>query len=230
MKKSFKKIIPLSLTIGIFLSSSIGAFANVSEPVISNIVNIEVVNQLINNIEDEVEVTGEGLYSIDKNAIENEILNMDDKTLEILCIQGGFNSTDEVVNSLVAGIESVNEQIETREIVFIDEENLISSEDCDYYLQGGSTYDLTHWWGRTRYKSTYAANWWAADLNKQAALNAGTGVIAAAVFGGIGGIPNGLTSAYCLHLATNVSYYNSLSSRGIVAKITWALAYSMRTQ
>jgi len=55
-------------------------------------------------------------------------------------------------------------------------------------------------------------------------------VVAGAVLGGVGAVPSGIASAYCWYLASDVSYYNSLSSRGIVADITWVYAYKMRTQ
>ena len=78
--------------------------------------------------------------------------------------------------------------------------------------------------------STSAANTWAYDMNKAAAVNAGAAIIAGAAFGGVGAIPNGLTSAYAWYLANDITYYNSLSNRGIVTDITWVLVYSMDTQ
>lgn len=130
----------------------------------------------------------------------------------------------------VDGINSANQSLEKGEYRMLAGGTIVSTQDDEYYLQGGSTYDETKWWGRRRYKSTAAANRWAYELNQCAAINAGAAAVGGAVFGGVGAIPNGITSAYCWMFANSVTYYNSLSNRGIVADITWIFVYKVRTQ
>lgn len=131
----------------------------------------------------------------------------------------------------VSDVNNIAENIMEKEVQRdLDNGTLVDSEDDSYYLQGGSTYDQTFWWGRRRYKSTSNANKWARDLQNCAALNGGAATLAGACFGGVGAIPNGLTSAYCWALGNEVSYKNSLSNRGIKADIYWCLVYSVKKQ
>lgn len=136
----------------------------------------------------------------------------------------------ELVQLFIKGIDNVNQSLEKGEYKILAGGTIVETKDDDYYLQGGSTYDLTKWWGRRRYKSTDAASRWAYELNQCAAINAGAAVIGGAVFGGVGAIPNGITSAYCWMFANSVTYYNALSNRGIVADITWIFVYKVRKQ
>jgi hypothetical protein len=187
-------------------------------------------NEIIQNFEENINLNEDGFYEVELTAVREDFADMNPTDLNEAFRQTGMNSTNEIVSTFMSGVESVNSQIADGDLVFIDNENLIDAEDDNYYLQGGSTYDITHWWGRSRYKSTYYANKWANELNKCAAANAGAAVVAGWVFGGVGAVPNGTVSAYCWYIASDVSYYNSLSSRGIVADITWVYAYKMRTQ
>jgi hypothetical protein len=192
--------------------------------------SINAINEIIQNFEENINLNENGFYEVELTAVREDFADMNPADLNEAFRQTGMNSTNEIVSTFMSGVESVNSQIADGDLVFVDNENLIDAEDDNYYLQGGSTYDITHWWGRSRYKSTYYANKWANDLNKCAAANAGAAVVAGWVFGGVGAVPNGIASAYCWFLASDVSYYNSLSSRGIVADITWVFAYKMRTQ
>lgn len=45
---------------------------------------------------------------------------------------------------------------------------MIDSTDKNFYIQGGSTYDETFWWGKRRYMSTSAARQWVYDLRDAA--------------------------------------------------------------
>lgn len=104
---------------------------------------------------------------------------------------------------------------------------MIETNDDSFYLQGGSTFDKYHWWGIARWKSTSDANTWVYELNKAGIGNAAYSVALGVLFGGVGALPNGLTSAYFLALANEVNYVNSRTSRGIVAHINWALIYDV---
>lgn len=139
-------------------------------------------------------------------------------------------TADELADMFVEGIENLNAELAEGDMEILENGTIVDSEDDSYYLQGGSTYDQTFWWGRRRYKSTKNANKWARDLQNCAALNAGAATLAGACFGGVGAVPNGLTSAYCWALGNEVSYKNSLTKRGIKADIYWWLVYSVKTQ
>lgn len=75
-----------------------------------------------------------------------------------------------------------------------------------------SDYAITnHWWGVShKFYSKAAANRFAHEVVTAANLNAGAAVLAGALLGGFGGVPNGLTAAYCYQLAEDVrdnAYY-----------------------
>jgi hypothetical protein len=139
-------------------------------------------------------------------------------------------TSKDLAQMIIKGIDSVNEALENGEYEILPGGTIVEVEDDDYYLQGGSTYDQTFWWGRRRYKSTAAANTWAWQLNNCAVANGSASLLAGAVFGGFGAIPNGLCSMYCWKLANDVSYVNSRTNRGIVANIWWILVYNINNQ
>lgn len=142
----------------------------------------------------------------------------------------GKITKDDLQDSVISGIKEVNNQIKSGELEVLENGTIIESDDDALYLQGGSTYDKTYWWGRRRYKSTDAANAWVRKLNNAAATNAGAAAIGGAVFGGVGAVPNGIMSAYCWHLANDVSWVNSKTSRGIKADIWWCGYYKIKKQ
>lgn len=139
-------------------------------------------------------------------------------------------TTDEMAEMFVEGLEAVNENLEKGELEILDNGTIVETDDDNFYLQGGSTYDKTYWWGRRRYKSTRAADTWAYHLQNCAAANAAVSVLAGAVFSGVGAIPNGLCSAYCWALGNKISYVNSTTTRGIKADIYWCLVYKVTKQ
>lgn len=218
------------LVVCMFMGTGVNTYASDMIKVVESDNSTSATNEIIQNFEENISLNDNGFYEVEQTGARENFNDMSPTDLHEVYRQTGMNSTNELVSAFIAGVESVNSQIANGDLIPIDNENLIDPEDDNYYLQGGSTYDITHWWGRSRYKSTYYANKWANDLNKCAAANAGVAVIAGAVLGGVGSVPNGIASAYCWYLASDVSYYNSLSSRGIVADITWVYAYKMRTQ
>lgn len=225
-----KTVASMMLVVSLVICTGVNTYASAKSEDVESDNQSSAVNEIIQNFEENIDVNENGFYEVELTAVKENFADMNPTDLNEAFRQTGLNSTNEIVSTFMSGVESVNSQIADGDLIFIDNDNLIDPEDDNYYLQGGSTYDISHWWGRTRYKSTYYANKWANDLNKCAAANAGVAVVAGAVFGGVGAVPNGIASAYCWYLASDVSYYNSLSSRGIVAEITWVYAYKMRTQ
>jgi len=225
-----KTVASMLLVVCLVIGTGVNTYASSTSEDVKSDNSTSAITEIIQNFEENINVNENGFYEVELTAVRENFADMNPTDLNEAYRQTGMNSTSEIVYTFMSGVESVNSQIADGDLIFLDNESLIDPEDDNYYLQGGSTYDITHWWGRSRYKSTYYANKWANDLNKCAAANAGVAVVAGAVLGGVGAVPNGIASAYCWYLASDVSYYNSLSSRGIVADITWVYAYKMRAQ
>lgn len=140
-------------------------------------------------------------------------------------------TVEDMYDCFVENLEETNDNLEEGELTMLSDGTMIDSDDDAFYLQGGSTKDITKWWGKKRYKSTDAANKWVRDLNRVAAAEGGIGVIAGATLGVVPGIIGGVSCWYCWDLATSVSYVNSKTTRGIVANIPWVLVgYSVEKQ
>lgn len=235
MNKKRLKINILALTLGILTSvTNLSTTAYASE--LNNNINISS-NDLIQTINEDISKNVEILdNSIEFKNTDDLLESIDDSVIDELnnlAKQQGIDKTytkEELLNLYETSIDSLNNKINAGELELLDDGSLIDANDDSFYLQGGSTFDKSYWWGVSRWKSTYYANEWAYELNKAAAANAGVAVIAGAVLGGLGAVPNGITSAYCWALANEVSYRNSLTTRGIVADINWAYVYSVYGQ
>lgn len=230
MKNITKKI----LTLVLVTTMSIGSvqindiYAEETEINSSNLVNELEQSDIIDYEDEKIIYDEETIYdfvekidlsSINKEAIKNGMAPM---------------TTDDLYNIFIHGIDETNETLDNGELTMLSDGAMIDSDDDDFYLQGGCTKDVTHWWGKTRYKSTYNANKWVKQLNRTAAAGGGIGVIASAALGPAGvavGVLGGVGCWYCWDLASSVDYYNGLSNRGIIAKIPWVLVgYSVKKQ
>lgn len=229
MKKVNSKIAAILSTAIVCASSitTVGACAS------NEIIDANDANSIIEALDSVVELDADAdIITYDESDIVDICSKFDLDTINAEYAKIGLDAitAEEFSQMMIDGINSVNVELQEGNLEILDGGTIIDSDDDTYYLQGGSTYDVTHWWGKTRYMSTAAANTWAYEMNKAAAVNAGAAVIAGAALGGVGGVPNGLASAYAWYFANDITYYNSLSNRGIVADITWVLAYSMDTQ
>lgn len=190
---------------------------------------------VLSTVSDNIDVnTSEQSISLENTAqLANSISQTDIDNINALSATQGLPSNltkDNFVQTIDNKVTELNQQVQDGQLEVDSNGQLTNTSDSSFYVQGGSTKDITYWWGKARYKSTANANKWAAQLNGLAAVNAGVGVVDGAIFGAVGAIPNGLTSAYCWGLSNSISYRNSLNSRGIIANITWVLAYSIRSQ
>lgn len=175
----------------------------------------------------------DNLIVYDEGAIYDAVSNIDLETIKEQYKNYGISdiTKEEIVELLVNGIEDSKNRLETGELTMLEDGSMVDADDDSYYLQGGSTYDKTYWWGRRRYKSTSAANKWVKKLNKTAAAEGGIGAIGGAILGPAPGIVGGIGCWICWDLASEVSYYNSLSKRGIKADIPWCIVgYKVRKQ
>lgn len=168
----------------------------------------------------------------DEEAIYDFLEELDLSIINEEAIKNGLEpmTTDDMYKIFIECIDETNESLEDGELVMLSDGTMVDNDDA-FYLQGGSTYDKTYWWGKKRYKSTKDANKWVRELNKTAAAEGGVGVIAGAVLGVVPGVVGGVGCWYCWALAADVDYYNGLSNRGIVASIPWVLVgYSVAKQ
>lgn len=203
---------------------------------VSNVVieceTIKEMESVINSVENQdIVMCNEQGYIIDSEKLEEVCDDINISTLQAYYNENGLGSIskEDIYDSMIKGIESVNNQIADGELEVLDEGTIVDATDDSYYLQGGSTYDVTHWWGKTRYKSTADAKKWAHTLNKVAAGECGAAAVSA-VFGVVPVVVGGLGSAYCWNLGEDVAYYNGKSNRGIKVEMTWCLVYSISVQ
>ena len=192
-------------------------------------------DKVMNIISKKIEINEKNIAIQGKATILNSIQQKDIDNINALAKAQGIEydqplTKENLLNLFNNGIETINAEVQNGNLEVLADGSLIDANDSDFYVQGGSTYDKTYWWGKKRYKSTYYANKWVSELNTVANVNAGAAVVAGAIFGGFGAIPNGLTAAYAYQLANKVSYKNSLSNRGIIANVTWALVFTTYTQ
>lgn len=226
-------VLSLSLVVGSF-SGTVSAMGETTTPA-PTVLGENTLDNIVNDIGTEVNVSNETVSIENKSDVLEKISQEDVDNLNALAKSQGIQyeeplTKESLVNMFEAGIDSVNEEVAQGDLEVLEDGSLIDADDENFYVQGGSTYDKTYWWGKKRYKSTYAANKWVSQLNTAGNLNAGAAVLAGAIFGGVGAIPNGLTSAYSYQLANKVSYRNSLNNRGIIANLTWALVFTTSSQ
>lgn len=190
----------------------------------------------MNIISKGVEVSSKGFKIKNEKAVLKDLESVDFVALEETCNSQGIvhkgGLTPEIVLKIFTdGMESVNMSLEKGDLKLLPGGTLVDPKDDNFYIQGGSTYDVTYWWGKSRYKSTINAATWVYQLNSAANANAAAAFLCGVAFGTIvGGIPNGLTAAYCYQLANAVSYRNGLNDRGIMANLTWLLAFTTESQ
>ena len=227
IKKRVQKLIALALAL-ITLSNCVAvAFASGENPADQIGVNL---NRLMQPLEACVSVNEDGIFEIDNVAFSEALEITGNALLAVIREEAGIVTIDDLHNAITEGVASVNASITNEDLVFVDSDTLVDASDDSYYLQGGSTYSTVHWWGVTHYKSTTAANTWVRKLCQAANMGGMMGAIVGTTFGVWCGLAITITSSYLNRLATDVSYYNSTSPNGIVAKIYWILAYKIRAQ
>ncbi|MFB1051872.1 hypothetical protein [Paraliobacillus sp. JSM ZJ581] len=197
---------------------------------------IEALNQkveLVNEtVESNVDVKSNSI-SFDEKNLRKSIKNKDIEVINQLAKEQGLDivyTKKSYIDEIKKGIEETNRQIQDGELIALSDGTLIENNDENFYLQGGSTYTTSHWWGKRHYKSTWAANKWSYQ-GKQLALGH---VVAGGAVGffslGAGFAIGAVASSYYFAFTNSIDYYNGLSNKGIVADVTWALVYKMRTQ
>ena len=137
---------------------------------------------------------------------------------------------EQIYSQISSNIDDLNLKISNNELVMLQDGSLIDANDDGFYVQGGSTFDRTYWWGRSRYKSTYNATRWVGQLN-QAGHNFSAVAALSGLFGFVPQSAAGVGGAWYMYtIANKVDTVNSLSSRGIKADIRWWLTYRITSQ
>lgn len=235
-----KKVVSLTLVFTLlFTSIPITSNADTTDITVEEIEQImedaeTETEDLIDVFDENLEISEDGLYEIDENKINQlvEDMNLDD-IIKIYELHGLEITNQDLVDTLLTNIESLNEQIEDGELILLENGSLIDSDDDEFYLQGGVTKDVKKWWGIRMYKSTSSANAWIRTLQKGANTNNLAAVIAGAATAGvwgIGGIPNAIAGYYLGNMAADASYYNSKCKRGIIADIRFVISYKIKNQ
>lgn len=186
-------------------------------------------------IQEHIELTEKGVKIESKNLIIEELSKLNLKTLESLFDQSeidyGVELTPEFLFEMFEShIHNLNSEINESEIMLsMDKRTMSETDNISVYSYGNVNRDTTHWWGRKRLKSKSNATKWSYDIKAAAHLNAATG-IGMAIFGGVAGIPNGLTAVYGYNFADRIDYHNGRTNRGIQANIHWTLTFTINPQ
>lgn len=235
MLKVSKIFLSLTLFLTIFAGSN-SVFADSNDLKAVDEAELErSLNKIINVIEENVDIDSAGLVLEEKEQVIDNIEQSDIDNLKKLSEIQGIEYTqtitkESVVEMFEIGIQETDKAVEEGDLTVLSNGSLIDAEDDEFYVQGGSTYTKSYWWGKKRYKSTASASVWVRDLYSVGHLNAGAAAIAGAIFGGVGALPNGLSAVYAYNLADKVSYRNSLNNRGIIANLTYALVFTTASQ
>lgn len=190
---------------------------------------------IISVIEEYLEISSDGITIIDEDNIVRNLNQQDINLLnELAREQGNYNiiTKASLMEDLDVHFNNINEKIEKGELKVLDNGAMIDSTDKNFYIQGGSTYDETYWWGKRRYMSTSAARQWVYDLRNAATVTQGLALISV-VFGPIGVIPatlNNITALWTNQLANRVEYHNGNTNRGIRADLYWVLVFNIEPQ
>ena len=106
---------------------------------------------IVETIEDMNCVSVEGDEIVyDEEAIYEGIENIDIEALNKVYKENNFEpiSKEELAKMFISGLEYVNDEIENDQLTVLSDGSMIESDDDSFYLQGGSTYDKTYWWGK----------------------------------------------------------------------------------
>lgn len=228
MKKIGISLFALCLLFSTILNNG-KAFASTAES------GEKVVDEVVDIFSKEIKITEEGIFIDNQQVILDELQNVDLDAIEELAKSQGINygfdlTPQKLFDIYMIGINELNKEIAEGEVKVLENGTLVESDDQDFYLQGGSTYDVHYWWGVKRYKSTANARKWAVDLRSAGHANAAGSLLGGVVFGGIGAVPNGLTAIYCYNLADRVDYHNGRTTRGIIANMHYTLTFTITTQ
>lgn len=89
----------------------------------------------------------------------------------------------------------------------------------------------SYWWGvKHTFYTDSAANAWAHTTRMLGHANASAAVVAAWLFAGFGGVPNGLTAVWCYAVADSVNYYANKPGAGVILDLTYLIVYQCKAR
>lgn len=201
--------------------------------------NIEIYEKTLEQVDkvlqEHIELTGNRVEIEDKDLITRELSKLNLKALEGFFDQSGIDYGVELTPEYLfemfeTHVLNLNSNInDSKVILSMDTRTMSEIDSISLYSSGNVNRDTTHWWGRKRLKSKKNATKWSYDIKAASHLNAATG-IGMAIFGGVAGIPNGLTAVYGYNFADRIDYHNGRTNRGIEANIHWTLTFSIKSQ
>lgn len=230
--RKIKVILAIMSFVLVFSSFSLSAFAKGGEE------NKEVqlnqnLDKVMGKIENNVTIDESGIELTNKAEVINSITDEELKAINELAKEQGLDivyTKESLIKKFEQGTKELDEQIREGELKLLSDNSLIETNDDNFYVQGGSTYSKSYWWGVQHYKSTTAAAKWSYE-GKQLAVGH---VVAGGAVGffslGAGFAIGVVASSYYFAFTNSIDYWNSVSSRGIIADVTYALVYKMRTQ
>jgi len=161
-----------------------------------------------------------------------QYISADDNQFEVSSIPDSVYNKfgSETVNSIIEGIDNINELAQDGEIIITDNGTVYEADDTSFDVQGGVNKIVWTWYGRKSYMSTSRANSFAYTAKQVSYGAAGVGAVAAYFSFGTTALFGGLTSLYFAKLADDVTIRNTGHSRGIIVHMTWAAYYWTQRQ
>lgn len=195
------------------------------------------VQNIISVVEKNVIFSSDGIELVEKNKIMSELKQQDINMLNKLSELQGHKldkpmTKSSIIKDLEIHLDNLNEEIASGKLTMLDNGTMIDSNDKNFYIQGGSTYNEKKLWGVRRYMSTTAAYNYVYKLRDLNSVATGL-VVASVIFGPYGVYPasvNGATALWANQLANRIDYHNNRTSRGIIADIYWIPAFNIKTQ
>lgn len=141
--------------------------------------------------------------------------------------------SEEEYDALLMGIEETNDLITDDILAVTDNLTIYEVDEAELVVQGGNVNKVTwHWWGIRRYASRASANYIANCLNKFSYGSATASAVSSCL--GPYGIPAVIIFAFGAlragWLASDISYYNSLTNRGVIIDLRWIISYKVSCQ
>lgn len=207
----YKRILSLALTLVMML----GMLGNTDAYAYEKLSLIELTDEYV------VSENGE-FYLVN----EDELAERINKDIDFYQHDLNGNDVEQYLQLLRNRLDSLNELSCNNQIMITDSGQIIDLSAQPFSVRSSDSSSETFWWGRKHtFYTDDAARDYAYDVRMSAHANAGAAVVAGAVFGGVGAIPNGLTAVWAYSLADTVDYNANKSGEGVIVEISWILTY-----
>ena len=191
-------------------------------------INVYALEQSSNNIND-THIIEELIQVVDNNStVNNNIMSIIDKQKILKYI---YKNSEKLKDALQLEHESnIYYKIET--LIENYNKSILNNKSNSINSRGSHPedfYTVKFWWGvKHTFLSDGSAQRYAYNIRQKGHLNAGTAILAGAIFGGVGVIPNGLTSVYAYSLADSVDYNANRPGIGVILEVNYLLFYNCK--